>query len=207
MGTQRISAFPGLSLETPRGNCEFKEERSRNSVISSSSDSLRKMQSFLAPATPGKVIRGAWAGSEGWGVCSVPKAKMVPSLGAPLVCHWAFHSGSSVYSLCGDALEALKETVCSCFFCSVPDTLSCLLVPTLPGPQPSCECCGHHPRVTNTHIVVAHIKGPDATGLVIFADCPFLMGQGGLQLGIRQPLDPLGPLRAPLDISRLLIFI
>lgn len=53
---------------------------------------MRKMKTFLAPAPPGRVIRGdlGWLCRMGWGVCRVPKAKMVPPLGAS--CHWAFHT-------------------------------------------------------------------------------------------------------------------
>lgn len=58
MGAQQTSAFPGLSLETLWRELEFGEERSRNSIISSSSGSLKRMETLLAPVLPGRVIRG-----------------------------------------------------------------------------------------------------------------------------------------------------
>ena len=85
-GAQLMSASPGLSLETPEGNCEFGEEGFRTSITRASNGSWRRMEPFPAPVSPGRVIGGL--GSTVWGVCRVPKARMVPPLGAPLVCRW-----------------------------------------------------------------------------------------------------------------------
>lgn len=83
------------------------------------------------------------------------------------------HSGSSICSLCGDILEALKETVCSCIFYSVL---------TLSGPAPysskttalllalqSASMCQQYARGGTSH------QRPRGNGPVTFADCPFLM--------------------------------
>lgn len=122
------------------------------------------METFLAPVPPGRVIREDLALWDG-GICGVPKARVVPPLGSPGLSLGPLHSGSSVYSFCGDTLEALKETVCSCFFYPVPDSLlSCSLL----FQEHS------HPCINNAYVEAPHIK-VHASEPVTFADCPFLM--------------------------------
>lgn len=105
-------------------------------------------------------------GSAGWGALQSPRSQEGAASGcSPGLSLGPLHSGSGAYSFCGDTLEALRETVYSCFFDSVPDSLlSCSLLF-----QEHSHAC-----INNAYVEAPHIKGR-ASGPVTFADCPFLM--------------------------------
>lgn len=141
------------------GDCVFGEEEFRHSIISSSSGSPKRMETFLAPVLPWRVMGGGgrargggremlalWDGA-GEGSLQSPQSQDGATLGAPLVCHWVL---CSIYPLCGDILAALKETVCSCCFYSV-------LILSGPAPYSSKTTAlllvyPHHPCVNSAHV-------------------------------------------------------
>lgn len=174
----------------PMGDCVFGEEESRHSIISSSCGPLNRMETswllFL-----GERSGGAWLYGIGGGVCRVPRARWCHSGCSPGLSLGPLRSGCSICSLCGDILEALKETACSCFLYS--SSLSRVRLPALPRPQPSCWRYRHHPGINSAHVEAPHVKGPDAPGPVAFL---LVLLQEGPQPGAYSQ-SALSPHRAP----------
>lgn len=91
----------------------------------------------------------------------------------------------------------LTRNCSSYFFDSVPDPLSSP-VPYSSRTTVLLRVPSHLPRTNSTCAEAPHVKGPDATGSVAFADCLFLTAplQEGCQLGTERPACSLSPTEA-----------